>query len=336
MAIRRAGGQFTVEFQQAGVRVFRRLPSAATKAQAQELETKLRREIVDQRTLGHTPDLTCERAIDLWLHDTLSRKKDQRMPRQNAEHLRPFTTGRSVREAADVARAAIQAWTRSVNGTADASRRTNADTTCRGTSRTTLGAATCNRRLAVLKAALHYAHKQGWADAHGSRIEMLREPPHREVYLTATQVKTLAASMPTLTGRYAVLLLAYTGLRAGELARITNEDIGTDSTITVRISKSGKARAIPVPKPAQSLLRHLPLGLSYQQLQWQFRAARKAAGMPHVHIHDLRHTYASMLINAGVDLFTVGRLLGHSTPSTTARYAHLAQDTLRKAVGRLR
>jgi len=194
----------------------------------------------------------------------------------------------------------------------------------------------------VLKAALHYAHKQGWADAnHGSRIEMLREPPHREVYLTPEQVKALAAAMPTKSGTIAVLLLAYTGLRTGEMLSVTSGDVLTDgkmraSIIRIQQSKSGKPRNVPVPISQQHLLRHLPLELSYQQLQWQFRAARKAAGMPHVHIHDLRHSYASMLINSGVDLFTVGRLLGHSTPSTTARYAHLAQDTLRKAVGRLR
>ena len=170
---------------------------------------------------------------------------------------------------------------------------------------------------------------------------MLREPPHREVYLTPEQVKALAAAMPTKSGTIAVLLLAYTGLRTGEMLSVTSGDVLTDgkmraSIIRIQQSKSGKPRNVPVPISQQHLLRHLPLELSYQQLQWQFRAARKAAGMPHVHIHDLRHSYASMLINSGVDLFTVGRLLGHSTPSTTARYAHLAQDTLRKAVGRLR
>ena len=164
---------------------------------------------------------------------------------------------------------------------------------------------------------------------------MLREPPHREVYLTRQHVSLLSGHMSSKAGCAAVTLLALTGLRAGELLRITSGDFAKD-TITVRTSKSSKARTIPVPKSAQRLLRHLPLALSYQQLQWQFRAARVAAGLPHVHIHDLRHTYASMLINAGVDLYTVGKLLGHSTPSTTARYAHLAQDTLRKAVRKLR
>lgn len=58
--------------------------------------------------------------------------------------------------------------------------------------------------------------------------------------------------------------------------------------------------------------------------------------MKHVHWHDLRHSCASMLINAGVDLYTVGKILGHSSPVTTQRYAHLSQGTLQKAMRKLR
>ena len=93
---------------------------------------------------------------------------------------------------------------------------------------------------------------------------------------------------------------------------------------------------MPVPEPAQRFLRALPLGLSYWQLHKEFSVAREKAGLPHVRIHDLRHTCASWLINKGVDLYTVGKILGHASPMTTARYAHLAQGTLRRAMGRLR
>jgi site-specific recombinase XerD len=63
--------------------------------------------------------------------------------------------------------------------------------------------------------------------------------------------------------------------------------------------------------------------------------ARKAAKMPHVHFHDLRHSCASMLINKGVDLYTVGAILGHSSTQTTARYSHLADKTLRAAMRKI-
>ncbi len=60
--------------------------------------------------------------------------------------------------------------------------------------------------------------------------------------------------------------------------------------------------------------------------------ARKAAGLPDVRIHDLRHAAASNMINGGIDLYTVGKVLGHSNHKTTMRYSHLANDTLLAAV----
>ena len=57
--------------------------------------------------------------------------------------------------------------------------------------------------------------------------------------------------------------------------------------------------------------------------------------MEHFHFHDVRHSAASEMINAGVDLYTVGAVLGHKDSRSTQRYAHLATDTLAAAVGRI-
>jgi len=349
MAVRVKGGRYTVEFEQAGIRVFRRCPPATTRAQALALETKLRQEIFDQRNLDRVPDLSLETIVDLWLRDKLAGKKDQRMPRQNAEHLRPFLRGKSVRDVQALVREMMAKWsgteTQPKNSgytpsgkTATSSQRGTLD---RGictpqTSSVRLSPATINRRLAVLKAALHYAWAQGWVTENVSgKISRLQEPPGREVYLTREQVKALAGAMESAEGKAAVMLLAYTGMRAGELLSLMPSDVSKDS-LTVRQSKSGKPRVVPLPAIASGFLSALPCSLSYSQLQWQFRAARKAVGLDHVRLHDLRHTCASWLVNSGADLFVVGKILGHSTPVTTARYAHLAQETLRKAMGRLR
>jgi integrase len=61
---------------------------------------------------------------------------------------------------------------------------------------------------------------------------------------------------------------------------------------------------------------------------------RKAAHIPDVRTHDLRHTYASVLASSGMSLPIIGALLGHSQPATTARYAHLLDDPLREATER--
>ena len=64
-------------------------------------------------------------------------------------------------------------------------------------------------------------------------------------------------------------------------------------------------------------------------------AVCKAAGINGVRLHDLRHTYASVLASAGQSLPVIGALLGHTQPSTTARYAHLFDDPLRAATERV-
>src|SRR5262249_13032946 len=63
-------------------------------------------------------------------------------------------------------------------------------------------------------------------------------------------------------------------------------------------------------------------------------AACRAGGIKGARVHDLRHTYASVLVSAGLSLPVIGALLGHTTPTTTARYAHLFDDPLRAAAER--
>jgi integrase len=59
-----------------------------------------------------------------------------------------------------------------------------------------------------------------------------------------------------------------------------------------------------------------------------WNTARTAAGLPEVRVHDLRHSFASFLINAGRSLYEVQKILGHTQIRTTQRYAHLSQETL--------
>lgn len=70
-------------------------------------------------------------------------------------------------------------------------------------------------------------------------------------------------------------------------------------------------------------------------LQKPWRRVRKAAGIDDVRIHDLRHTFASEAVMGGESLPMVGKILGHTQPQTTARYAHLADDPLQGASERI-
>ncbi|MDR3530916.1 MAG: tyrosine-type recombinase/integrase [Rhodopila sp.] len=106
-----------------------------------------------------------------------------------------------------------------------------------------------------------------------------------------------------------------------------------------RPTRSGKGRIAPKKacSYAEQKNRHLTWKLfeheTAQRLWKVWYEVRAVAGVPDVRIHDLRHTFASDAISAGVDLYTVSKQLNHANIKTTQRYAHLCDDTLRRAAG---
>jgi len=69
-------------------------------------------------------------------------------------------------------------------------------------------------------------------------------------------------------------------------------------------------------------------GKPFTNFFYAWDAARKKAGMPELRVHDLRHSFASFLVNGGRSLYEVQKILGHTQISTTQRYAHLSNDSL--------
>jgi integrase len=142
--------------------------------------------------------------------------------------------------------------------------------------------------------------------------------------------------------------LVFTGARRSEILKARWEFVDLKHRqLAVPRAKSGRRRYISLSDRSVEVLEKLPReagqallfpsarrpeqALSGLRNAWA--RAKAAAGLPaELRIHDLRHTFASLLINSGVHLYDVGRLLGHSQLSTTARYAHLSNERQLEAV----
>jgi integrase len=144
----------------------------------------------------------------------------------------------------------------------------------------------------------------------------------------------------------AVRLLILTGARLREVLHLKWAQVDLErGLLLLPDSKTGK-KAIVLNAPALNILANLPRVGTYviagetagtneekprADLNRPWRAVRKRAGLDGLRIHDLRHTHASVGAGLGLGLPIIGKLLGHTQPSTTARYAHLDADPLRRA-----
>ena len=142
----------------------------------------------------------------------------------------------------------------------------------------------------------------------------------------------------------AIRLLMLTGCRSGEVLGLRWEDVALErNEVRLRESKTGP-RVVPLSPAAARVLGSIPRlagnpwviagrepGERLSQLAYYWYPVRERAGLDDVRLHDLRHSFASRALALGEDLAMIGRLLGHKKIQTTARYAHLARDSVKEA-----
>ena len=167
----------------------------------------------------------------------------------------------------------------------------------------------------------------------------------RERFLSQEEIQRLRNAVEKSMNKqlkYIVALLLMLGCRKGELLNAKWEHIDLDRrTWKIPLSKSGKTRHVPLSTDAADVLNVLPRWKGcpyvlpnpktlkpYVDFHEPWHTACRKAGLKNVRIHDLRHTFASNLVNAGHSLFVVSRALGHANIAQSARYSHLADDTL--------
>ena len=211
-----------------------------------------------------------------------------------------------------------------------------------------------NRTLALLSKFF------GWAEKHGLRpdgsnpcrhVEKYREG-RRERFLSQAELARLGDALreaeqdkscsPWVVA--AIRLLTFTGARRNEILTLRWEHVSEEhECLMLPDSKTGR-KAIHLNAPALTLLQTVPrlegnpyvicgekAGQHLVNLEKPWRRIRKAAKLEEVRLHDLRHSFASVAASGGQSLVVIGKMLGHSQPATTARYAHLADDPVKAA-----
>ena len=141
-----------------------------------------------------------------------------------------------------------------------------------------------------------------------------------------------------------IIFLIYTGCRKGEALNLKWDDVDMQNdVIAIKGTKTKYDRYIPISKPLKELLSRIEKvqdvlyvfnrnGAKLSDFKRSFHTACKNAGLKDMHIHDLRHVFASKMVMNGTSLYITGELLGHRTTQMTKRYSHLVPDTLKKAV----
>ena len=208
-----------------------------------------------------------------------------------------------------------------------------------------------NRVLATLNHMYTKAVEYGDAEKHPipTLLKMrFKESKGREIFLTPEQAETLIYFCRDHL-RPIVITALHAGMRKSEILQLrVGENVDLERrmiTLTERITKTGQRREIPIDDTLSGTLKEIlegkqpgdyvfstKTGKPYGNIKKAFASAKKAAGLEDITFHDLRHTYASQLVMSGVDLYAVGRLLGHSNAKMTQRYAHLSPDYMAKAV----
>jgi integrase len=209
---------------------------------------------------------------------------------------------------------------------------------------------TIGRAVVILRYLFNLARKwKALPSGHNPASDVPIPPDvQRNRFLSKDEISRLVEALRSDENQVAaksVLLLLLTGARRNEVTYLRWQHVDLQgSTFLVPLSKSGRPRYVVLNREACALLRSIrrsanneyvfpsPVtGRPSASLHFPWKRIRARAGLPDVRLHDLRHSFASVLVNKKVNLYDVQRLLGHANAKATQRYSHLSNETLTKA-----
>ena len=316
----------------------RRSTETTDRKEAEALEVKWKLETFQSKHWGVEPSRTFDELMLVYLKATQQDKRDAERDTTSAKHLREAFSGR---ELSGLTVADIRSYIEQ----------------CRQKG---IGPGTVNREVGLLSAAINYAQREwGWKIPNPAARRRLREPEGRVRWIRKAEAAALirtagaqyrAAHLPDF-----IRLALHTGMRHGEMLGLEWKRVDLQAGLIYlegTHAKSGKRRSIPSNTEAKAALicrasyraENCPdspwvfcnaKGERIASVKKSFTSACERVGITDFRVHDLRHTCAAWLVNAGVPLPAVRDLLGHSTVKVTERYAHLAPENVRAAVDAL-
>lgn len=308
-----------------GERIHRILPEGTSASDAKRIEAEIRAELGQLQAQKITPsgDMPMTAVLALYTAHA-DHLRSSATSKHHAQRLGPWAERYKASQAREFAAHVIKDMRQLIKDPAT------------GEMVPAYAPATINRSLATAKKGLALAWEQNLTpENYGLRIKGVPVSNKREIFLTVDQVRQ-AASHCSLPAQAAIWTALLTGARRGEICQIQAEHIGPNEiTIPSSHTKTLKARVVPIIPALRPWLKHFPLPINAYGVQSAWRRARVAADMEHVNFHDLRHSCASILLGLGVDLYTIGKILGHANTQTTQRYAHLQIEQQRAALNKL-
>jgi integrase len=210
--------------------------------------------------------------------------------------------------------------------------------------------ATIRHQLVLLSRLITYAQNMGLYSGTNNVKKIKKPKLNNQVteFLSDTELARLHEVLDTWPNPMSacfVRFALYTGFRKGELYKLRWSDVDLDrGKVTLVKPKGGTDKTLPISEAAVKVLGYIPQDFNSEFVFYgrdgskrtDFRKPwfriREKAGLPGLRFHALRHHFASALANDGVDLYTIQQLLTHKNATTTQRYAHLKDETLRAAV----
>lgn len=337
MSVRKLGNRWWFDVWVRGERHRSPIPEARTKYQAKESERKIRDQIFE----GTYGTVQSRKTLKEFANETFLpwSKANKRSWRDDQYRLKPIIAHFGSKKMSDITPFAIERYK------IERSKGLTSQMTTR--SRTTV-----NRELQLLSRIFTLAIASREVSSNPvSKEKLFKGEVRRTRYLLPDEEEKLMAQ---LTGerahlRLIVLIALHTGMRRGEIFRLKKSDVDFyRGEIRIILTKNDEARAVPMNETlrfelaghiggleSEYLFANPKTGKPRGDIKNAFTTACKNAEIEGLRFHDLRHTAATRMAEAGIDPFTIAAILGHKSIAMTASYSHATQQAKRRAVAAL-